>query len=233
MHHGSRAFHIKMKLLSEAVAAGKSAYLVNSVWQDNPPDYDDVLRQLAGISVRENLSRDDLLDRHGIAARVLPDVSFFAALPRFVWRRNYRSKPAITDFYLPDRSVLPDRSTFDRLDHLFPEARPLPFKRMSWARAVASIKTTGYLITGRQHAVYAACKARTPFVASEGNTHKIRGLILTAGADIPVGTCPADLVGKASELLRRQDQFTRLFDWLAGQDYWAAIPAPEEIWQLK
>lgn len=60
---------------------------------------------------------------------------------------------------------------------------------MSWRRAVASLN----LITGRQHAVYAACKARIPFAASEGNTHKIRGLIKTAGVEIPIASLITDV----------------------------------------
>ena len=171
MHHGSPQFHRKMKLLRRAVDAGKPAFLVNSVWQSNPPDYDDVLRQLSSISVRENHSRDDLWERHGVNARVLPDISMFARLPCFSFRQNFRSQPALTDFYFAKGE------RFGQALELFPDAEYLKFDKMSWGRAIASIRTASYLITGRQHGVYAACRARVPFAASEGNTHKIRGLI--------------------------------------------------------
>jgi hypothetical protein len=49
---------------------------------------------------------------------------------------------------------------FERRDALFPTARPLPFLDWPWGRIVASLRTASYLITGRHHAVYAACVAR-------------------------------------------------------------------------
>ncbi len=78
MHHGSSGFHTKMLLLREAQAAGKSTYLVNSVWQANPADYDDVLRRLDGFYVRGRRSVDDLRERHGIAAEPHPDLAYWA-----------------------------------------------------------------------------------------------------------------------------------------------------------
>jgi hypothetical protein len=226
MHHGSKRFHRKMRLLRDAVAAGRPAFLVNSVWQDNPPDYDELLPQLSGLFVREVLSQRELAERHGATAEVLPDASFFDALPRFSLRRHFRGQPAVTDFYVGSEGGPAGRHTFGRRDALFPQARPLPFLDWTWGRIVASLRTASYLITGRHHGVYAACVARIPFLASEGNTHKIRGLIASAGVDIPVADAPEDIPALASTCLGRRAEYEQLFAWLADQRIGRIIPSP-------
>jgi hypothetical protein len=39
MHHGGGAFVDKTRLIKAAVAAGRPAHLINSVWQDNPHQF--------------------------------------------------------------------------------------------------------------------------------------------------------------------------------------------------
>jgi hypothetical protein len=226
MHHGGRHFHHKMRLLATAVASGRPAFLVNSVWQDNPPDYDHVLSKLSGIVVREVLSQRDLAERHGVRAEVCPDVSFFDELPRFTWARNFRGAAATTDFFLEDKRVNGVRHVFGRRDDLFPDARPLPFIDWSWGRVVASLRTASHLITGRHHAVYAACVAGVPFIASEGNTHKIRGIVASAGADLQVPDTPADLPAITAANLARREEYDRIFAWMRSHDVSRIMPAP-------
>jgi hypothetical protein len=91
---------------------------------------------------------------------------------------------------------------------------------------VASLRTASYLITGRHHAVYAACVARVPFVASEGNTHKIRGLIASADADILVAETPEEIPAVLAANLARPEEYERLFAWIAGHDIGRVIPDP-------
>jgi hypothetical protein len=226
MHHGSSAFRRKMERLQEALEAGKPAYLVNTVWQDNPSEFDDTLRRLSGISARDVFSQQELLERHGIAAKVLPDVSCADPLPSFTLRKNYRGRPAVTDFWFPDRN------SFAEGAEMFPDAQRLPFRGWSWGRAVASMRTSSCLITGRQHAVYAACRARTPFIASEGNTHKIAGFLKTAGVDIPVASHPTELRSMRDVPQRYETEYKRLFDWLESIDFTAVVPAPGERWPV-
>jgi hypothetical protein len=217
MHHGSKGFHAKMQALAAAVAAGKPAHLVNTVWQDNPHDYDDVLRHLSSITVREVRSRDDLLRNHGVEARVVADVSLAEPVGVALFPINFKKKPARTDFYIPEKGRFGDLPSYQNV-------RLLPFKKMSWSRAVKSLRTASYLVTGRQHAVYAACKARIPFAASEGNTHKIRGLIETAGVDIPIAVHPDDLPSIIPLIDDRLGEYAKLFDWLEVVDYTSVIP---------
>lgn len=218
MHHGSVAFHKKMKILTKALSAGKPAYLVNTVWQENPSEYDDVLHALSGITVREIYSQRDLFDRHGIEARVIPDLSMYAPLSKYCWWTNFRGKPAMTDFYFKDGTGFHRDNTID------PAARFLRFKRISWGNAVKSLKTASYLVTGRQHGVYAACKARIPFAASGGNTHKTHALVASAGANIPIADDPSGIRDIIPQLPRLSNEFQKLFDWLDEQDYRSIVP---------
>src|SRR4051812_38998667 len=56
MHHGAPTFRLKMEVVSRAVSLGKKVHLVNTLWQENPSDFDALLRHLKEITVREVLS---------------------------------------------------------------------------------------------------------------------------------------------------------------------------------
>jgi hypothetical protein len=227
MHESSGRFQRKMAEIETAIRAGKPAYLVNTVWQDNPSDYDDLLARTSGICVREVLSQRELLYRHGIKSRVSVDVSFFDRLPLFSLRKNFRGQPAVTDFYWPELK------RFASAMHLFPDATPVSMSQLSWGALVASLKTASIFITGRHHGVYAACRAGIPFAASEGNTHKIRGLLATADIKIPLAAKPEEVPDIVAQLDRYADHFDRLFKWMRRQNAYDAIPGPGEVWAAR
>lgn len=78
--------------MREALSAGKPVHLVSTIWQENPSEFDDLLRSLTSITVRETRSRDDLLSRYGIKARVVPDVSMYADFrPRVLFAKSLRA----------------------------------------------------------------------------------------------------------------------------------------------
>ena len=189
MHHGSKRFHHKMRLLGDAVAAGRPAFLVNSAWQDNPPDYDDMLPRLSGLFVREVLSQRELAERHGARAEVLPDASFFDRLPWFTWRRNFRGRPAVTDFFAKPARCGP----------------PPPLRAAGQPVSRSSVPALPRLALGTDRRLAAdgelpdhrsaprglrGLRRPCAFVASEGNTHKIRGLIASADVYILVAETP-------------------------------------------
>src|SRR5262245_20316160 len=81
MHHGGAAFRDKMQQIERAIAAGRQALLINTVWQDNPHTFDSALAGCRQVVAREVLSRDAIA-QHGVAAEVAPDLSYFAPLAR-------------------------------------------------------------------------------------------------------------------------------------------------------
>lgn len=100
----------------------------------------------------------------------------------------------------------------------------IEMKAFGWIELVDSLKTASLLITGRHHAVYAACKARLPFAAIDGNSHKIRGLVRTSGVNIPVARTLDELRDVVSWAEANRTVYDQLFDWMERQDPNTALP---------
>jgi Glycosyltransferase family 29 (sialyltransferase)/Polysaccharide pyruvyl transferase len=216
MHSGGVGFHRKMKALGSAVDAGKAAYLVNSVWQDNPGDYDELLRGLKGIHVREVLSRDDLAKRHGISARVYPDLSYLAPLKAPVNMIDHKDSIVLTDFYSKEFTAFVKLTRAEALKYPF-----VDMMAMTWDDLVATLKTSKLLITGRHHAVYAACRAEIPFVVFGGNTHKIEGIFKSANVEIPLCASRAEIPKMISWAKKNRAVYTELFTWMKSHKNWS------------
>lgn len=224
MHSGRNGFHLKMGVLAKAVEAGVPAFLVNSVWQNNPSDYDDVLRKLSGIIVRENASRDEMKERHGIEPKVAIDASFFAPVSPTPDLTGFEGKFAYTDLWLPGRRWVTDAS-------LAEGGAFLSLKDMNWSEAVNAIRSASHLVTGRHHAVYAACRARKLFASAEGNTHKISGLFKSAGVEMPVAHSVEQLRAISSRIHEYSENFDALFDWMEIQDPSNIFPSLSDAWK--
>lgn len=225
MHSGSRGFHRKMGVLAAAVHSGVPAYLVNTVWQNNPPDYDAVLKRLSGINVREVCSYREMKDRHGVEPDIVIDASFFAPVSPVADVPGTEGRAIFTDFYVGDRRRgrrwVVDPSVVENGIYL-------SLKERSWSQAVSMLRPASCLATGRQHAVYAACRARTPFAAMNGNTHKISGLVATSGIDIPVADDLAEVRKLAAHILDYREAFTALFEWMERWDPMLIFPDRED-----
>lgn len=215
MHHGSSGFHRKMRELAHALECGKRGCLVNSVWQDNPNDYDRVLTALDLITVREVHSHRDLLEHHGLEAQIVPDLSLACPIEPDVPPIDFGGQTVVTDFFSKEFQHFV-RMTGGRLCS-YPY---LDLARGNWGTTVQSLSTAGLLLTGRQHAVYAACVARTPFLALEGNTHKTQGLMATAGVSVPVFSSPQALMTEVNRAGRYKAELEKLFDWCAARPRW-------------
>lgn len=218
MHDTQRTFLKKMSVLQKAVDNKIPAYLLNTVWQNNSNNFDHTLKNLAGITVREKLSQSELKDKHKVDSTVVLDASFFSYIDETDKKINFNGKPVKTDFYFPEtKSWSQDRNLFKGINYF-------SMDNISWSSFVLSLKTCSYLITGRHHAMYAACKAKIPFVVSTSNTHKITGLFASAGVKIPVAKHPNEL----HEIIPRIDElapeYEKLFNWMASQNPSDIIP---------
>ena len=219
MHDGSGGFHQKMQAIAAAQAAGRKTFLVNTLWHDNPCDYDDALRALDGIVVRDELSRRELAAKHRVDAEVRLDFSYFAPHRAEPPPPGPRKGIRATDFYSREFGcfvrVRGGRcARFEFLD----------MKTLSWDELITELGRTAILVTGRHHAVYAACVARTPFVALSGNAPKIEGLIATSPVEIPVAQSFAEIDGLIEWARGHRDIYRELFDWMAAQPRWEGIP---------
>lgn len=218
MHNSRKTFFKKMSVLQKVVDAGIPAYLLNTVWQNNCHDFDRTLENLAGITVREETSQRELRDKHNIASKVVIDASFFAPIDETEKHMDFDGEPVKTDFYFPETG------TWSQDNGIFKGVQYLSLDDTSWSSFVLSLRTCSYLITGRHHAIYAACKARVPFVASASNTHKIKGLISSSRADIPIAGEPTEIVEIISGIDDLRPEYEKLFNWMASQNPEHIIP---------
>jgi len=215
MHHDSVAYVKKMAQMREAVDAGKQVFLVNSVWQENSNVDLDLLRQLDKIYVREVSSRNELLEKHGIESTLYPDLSFRCALSKPRKKRNFAGKIVLTDFYSKEFKTFARWTGAEGLKYPY-----IDMKKTKWPDMVASLKTAEMLVTGRHHAVYAACRAEVPFIAFAGNTHKIDGLLKAADVKIPMAQNREELPELIDWVRQNNAEYQKLFSWLKSFPAW-------------
>lgn len=215
MHHNSKNFTEKMIILRKALDEGKRASLVNTVWQDNSDLHDMTLRRLHEIVVHEPLSQNDLLQRHRISSSVHLDLSYYAPIDESAAAEDWSKQVVVSDFHSSEldlwfrvtRGPLAKRTYFDMRD-------------FSWSSLVKSMRTCRLIVTGRHHAMYAACAARRPFIAMVGNTHKVEGLIAASPFPIPI----VKTVHQASAMLKwavdNRGMYKEFFHWMDEYPRW-------------
>ena len=174
LHHSSKCGDTLMDVLKEGQKLKKKTLLINTVFQQDPPYYKDVLRKLDFFSVREPLSQENarkcggnpilqldscvgLKDTKGKKAKGYKGTVKGKTYPGVDW---YNS---IDDFKYP--TLLLDESFID---------------------VIETLKSCNLYITGQHHGMYAAGLAGIPFVVIASNSHKIEGTIKWFGKKIPV-----------------------------------------------
>src|SRR5690606_19174379 len=188
--------------------------ICNASWFRMGNQYDHVLRRLDRLEVRESLSRDVLRQDHGVEAAMCLDVSYYhPAVPNP--SQHVSTRVRMTDLYWPELRgfARPTGGQLAKFEFLAMDG-------LSWQEMLDRVSACDVLLSGRHHGVYAACRARVPFVALSGNTPKIEGLAAWSGLHLPVaaqaGALPALLAG----VHRYRDAFERLFDWMESRPPW-------------
>lgn len=185
LHHGSKNFITKMEAIKQSINKGKKVYLINTVWQNNPSLYNDILKKIKTIIVREKLSQEDLFKNHNTMSIVRPDLSLQATINPAEKHEDLNGKIAITDFYSKEFNAWMKYTAGSYANKHY-----VCMKKNSWSQLVLSLQTSSILITGRHHAIYAACKSKTPFISLESNSHKISGLIKMSKIPLPICSSP-------------------------------------------
>jgi len=212
MHHEAPNHCTKMAAIAEALNAGKRVLLVNTVWQANSNVHDERLRQINAITVREVMSYNELQARHGIESRIHLDASYWAHVDETARFTDRQGATVMTDFYSYEfghfvRTVGGPFRKYPYLD----------MSRGSWSSLVRELRSVSLLVTGRHHAVYAACRARTPFVALKGNTHKIEGMIRMSGLPIPICDKFREINDAITWARENRSAYDDLFAWMDTQ----------------
>lgn len=202
----------KMAWLQHAIDENKPAYLVNTVWQENSVEFTPTLRKLDFISVRERLSKLELGRTHKVRSILCPDLSYFRQIDEAAEAPDWSGKILYTDFYVPTLQTWMRPTTGPLTQFQYVDMRD-----HSWSQFVRGLRTAQHLITGRHHAMYAACKARLPFTAIKSNTFKNEGLLSTAKVNLYAYEAPRPLDKLLSAAERRTSEYEKLFAWLDAQ----------------
>jgi polysaccharide pyruvyl transferase WcaK-like protein len=207
MHSNRR---VPLELLDVLVLAhkqGKKTSLINTVFQEITLSKTHInALQQTYISTREVMSQR-YLKEHSIDSELHLDCSFFVDVPvedmpkqNLVLGVNYANGDIATSFS--------DYATVN----IF---------KQEWNHIVNVLRNSRLLITSRHHEMYAACKARCPFLVIEGNTWKSQALFETAGADIPYVKHTDQLVQAYIDIKTYWSdyklEYEKLFDWMEQQ----------------
>lgn len=214
MHHGRKNFLSKMHEIRLAQERGKQTYLINTVWDNNPRGYDDCLANLDGFWVRGVASSRDLLERHNLEIPHFIDLSYFTEIDETVAAVDLKQSIVVTDVYAPQFGFvwLPKSKTKGWIN--------IDMRKHSWSSFVRSLRTAKLLVTGRHHGMYAACRARIPFVPIAGNCHKFEDLLESAGVEIPIAQDLADANTLVKWALSNRGEYEKLFAWMDEQPQW-------------
>lgn len=202
-----------LSLLNEAFDKGIKTALVNTVWQNNSPEVTKMLEKISYVSVREIKSKNEILKIINKHIDVFLDLSYYIDP---VYSDNVKeSNIVVGNRYVDRGSILFNNFGEDAQIDIFTE---------DWNTIVSKLKKSKILITGRHHEMYAACKARCPFVILEGNSHKNQGLIETFNIQIPVLPIDSNINEISRAIVWTQnntEQFENLFNSMES------YPAPE------
>jgi hypothetical protein len=204
-----------------AKGMGKRVFLVNTVWcnMNKTAEWEDLLNWLDGISVREPRSQTEIAragSRHDI--QIHPDEAYF--LPVNLPPVLVNPMPVIGDIYDWNMSTIEQNHIRSRLGN----PQRIQLTDRTWEQAVKMLYGASVYITGQHHGVYAACKARCPFVCGRVNTHKLSSLFEWAGVDIPFFTTANECLEQVRVVEERAGEFEKLFTFLEEQTPWE-IPA--------
>lgn len=186
LHHGRpRAFEILLigKILAER---GKSVYLVNSIWEENPDHFAELIENYSLVSVRDKASAGRLTSK-GIHAIYAPDLSWVYEISAEEARPS-REVIGVQDCVVKDRARLlaafartkqaqfhvMGRFYYEVQQELIEGSDPLRFPKIL---EPGDFRSANAWVTGRYHGLILALRHRQIAVSVASNTSKISQLL--------------------------------------------------------
>lgn len=186
---------------------GIKVILVNSVWQRNSDELTQQLQNFDYIGVREVLSKNEINKCISNKVEVHLDLSYYAKVPY----EKYPSTNIVAGNFYTDKSSKNGSVIINNIG----EDSTIDIFNESWNTVVNKLRHAKLLVTGRHHEMYAACKARCPFIVLEGNTHKNSGLFKTFDVNIPALSREAsisEIKQAIANIDQYQNEYKKLFD---------------------
>lgn len=195
-----------LNLLSEGKKLGVKTLLVNSVWQNNSIETTELLNYVDYVSVREIASKNEIQKIIKKDIDVNLDVSYFTDVDDVGTIANYNivAGNRYADGQKPKIVGIGEDFNID----IFSQ---------SWEYIVNNLKKSKILVTGRHHEMYAACKAKCPFIVLEGNTHKNSGFLKTLNSNIPTLSTDAsteEIIKIIKDIDKFSEEYLKLFSSL-------------------
>lgn len=211
LHHGSRKGRWLLEAAQSVKARGGRVALINALWQENPADWADLIRDVDILSCRDSRSAAEMRKAVGRDVRMIGDLSLANPIAQNASDRNgilfgdsvhakITTKLAELASDTPDaelvpvtsslKFVSPDLSGIRRsLRSAYSKQKQKAFlSRNPKARFVSNeadylglVSQKSLSVTGRFHAVCLAISTQTPFIAISSNSWKIEALIEDIG----------------------------------------------------
>ena len=170
------------------------------------------------VSLRGRTSFEYALQCGALNPSHYMDFSYYASINERSLYTDFGNAEVCGDFYELETT----RATLERLLADMP-ALPMIPRVCDWSYLVKSLRTASLYVSGRHHGMYAACKARTPFVIYKRENHKMLDLMHTAGIHIPYPETPVEMVEAIQWARNNRDVYERLFDWMDTQPPWPGV----------
>ena len=207
IHHSGQHATYLLALIAEAKDAGKKVLLVNALFQQYECQSDDILADLALLTVREPRSAG-FARRYGGKPRVLLDS---AADPAFT--EGGTATPLTHGWVIGgyiDSGLLKD--PFKRI-----EGHRLNIHKSPFEDIIATLRAAELYLTGQHHGVYAAAIAGCPFIVTPSNSHKIESFVEWTGLPIPICMQQKEILPAAAFALRNPSIYVELQDFMKSQ----------------
>jgi len=221
MHHEGVNKIVLDKTIDLAIKYRKPIHLINTVWQaiNLHPRY----AKINKIITREVLSRSELRSQN-LDADLCLDLSYFCKINYNQPVINFHKQIVVGDFFFQGAGQKPPLATadFQHIDtnHVYFSGKPkLTLQDHVWSTVVMSLGSASLYITGRHHGVYAACKAKVPFVVHCSNTHKVEGLFAWAGVKIPIANNMQQIIENVEWAKEHNEEYLKLFNFMENQPF--------------
>jgi len=213
--------------MAHAKILGMRVHFINALWCNMQSSWGWMFSALDQVAVREIASQREMSATQGVNPEIFPDMSYYCPIINDEPLFSAKGKILVGTIYPYNfrDSLAENHPIFTKYEKLpitpynAPTARMLP----AWSQIIRTLSGADLYITGQHHGIYAAIKAKVPFVYCRCNTHKVTGLFEWAGVDIPEVRCARDIKPAIEWAFANRGIYDRLFDFVESRPAWQGI----------
>lgn len=216
IHHSAPPGNFLMEVLRTAQKKKKRTYLINTIFQQKPPYYGDVLQNLNYLSVRDPYSFR-CAEQCGAVPKLFIDLcadTMFLNSGQVL--EHYHDRILVGDGHRQAKFF-----SFPFFISVKKELKKLPYLRFylegRFEDLIQTLKTAKLYITGQYHGMYCAGLAGIPFIVMPSNSFKIEALI--DWSKLPIRICKrnTEVEKTISWALRNRSIFSEFREFILSQ----------------